>query len=196
MTAAIFEEYFTDFDKKMAKDGRNLLVLDNATCHKHQTVLKNVKLLFLPSNMTSKLQPLDHGIIKWFKLEYRRYVLQLIIARMDDSVNASKLAKKITVANAVEWSKSVWRDLDSGLVVKCFASCGMTNSAIEKQIFSFNETKTVDEIVAGIEYDQKALECEVNLECFDDLSDNWEECLIVNVIAQCKCCSLSLKICH
>ncbi|GBN95759.1 Tigger transposable element-derived protein 6 [Araneus ventricosus] len=74
--AAIFEEWFTNFDKKMAKEGRNvLLILDNATCHKHQTVYKNVKLLFLPPNMTSKLQPLDHGIIRWFKLEYRQYVL-------------------------------------------------------------------------------------------------------------------------
>ncbi|GBM76719.1 hypothetical protein AVEN_10936-1 [Araneus ventricosus] len=65
----------------------------------------------------------------------------------------------------------------------------MMNSVIEKQIFSFNETKTVDEIVelskiAGIEYDQKALECEDNLECFDDLSDNREERPIENVVAQ------------
>ncbi|GBN68276.1 hypothetical protein AVEN_262341-1 [Araneus ventricosus] len=99
------------------------------------------------------------------------------------------------------WSKSVWRYLDSGLVVKCFASCGMTNSTIEKQISSFNETKTVDEIVelskvAGIEHDQKALECEDNLECFDDLRDNSEERLIENVVAQGKCYSLSLKIYH
>ncbi|GBL98654.1 hypothetical protein AVEN_19706-1 [Araneus ventricosus] len=97
--------------------------------------------------MTSKLQPLDHDIIKWFKLEYRRCVLQLIIAGIDDRTNASEVATKITVAYAEEWSKSVWRGLDSGLVVKCFSSCGMTNSAIEKQMSLFNETKTVDEIV-------------------------------------------------
>ncbi|GBN23660.1 hypothetical protein AVEN_61438-1 [Araneus ventricosus] len=65
----------------------------------------------------------------------------------------------------------------------------MTYSAIGKNIFSFNETKTFDEIVelskvAGIEYDQKALEYQDNLECFDDLRDNWEECLIENVVAQ------------
>ncbi|GBN46104.1 hypothetical protein AVEN_81968-1 [Araneus ventricosus] len=127
--------------------------------------------------MTSKLQPLDHGIFKWFKLEYRRYFLQSIFARMYDNANASELGKKITVGDAVKWSKYAWRDLDSGLVVKCFAICGMKNSAIEKQILSFNETKTVDENVelskiAGIEYDQKALECEDNLECFDDFSDS------------------------
>ncbi|GBL89361.1 hypothetical protein AVEN_225879-1 [Araneus ventricosus] len=36
MTTAIFEEWLMDFDQKMAKEGRNaLLVLDSATCHKH-----------------------------------------------------------------------------------------------------------------------------------------------------------------
>ncbi|GBO17885.1 hypothetical protein AVEN_69546-1 [Araneus ventricosus] len=87
----------------------------------------------------------------------RRCFSQSVIARMDNSAEASELAKEITVADAVEWSKSAWRYLDSGLVVKCFASC-------------------------GTEYDQKALECEDNLECFDDLSDNWEERLIKNVV--------------
>ncbi|GBN49369.1 hypothetical protein AVEN_247725-1 [Araneus ventricosus] len=39
MTAATFEEWLTDFDQKMAKEGRNiLLTLENTTCHKHQTV--------------------------------------------------------------------------------------------------------------------------------------------------------------
>ncbi|GBM06946.1 hypothetical protein AVEN_239654-1 [Araneus ventricosus] len=107
----------------------------------------------------------------------------------------------MTVADVVEWSRSAWRDLDSGLVVKCFAICGMKNSAIEKQISSFNETKTIYEIVelskiAGIEYDQKALECEDNLECFDELRDNWGELMIENVAAQSKCYSLSLKNYH
>ncbi|GBN44493.1 hypothetical protein AVEN_274694-1 [Araneus ventricosus] len=104
---------------------------------------------------------------------------------MDDSANASELAEKITVANAVEW-----RDLN--LMVKCFASCGMTNSTIEKQIFLFKETKTVDEIVelskiTEIKYDQKTLEYEDNLVCFGDLNDNCEEHPIENVIAQGKC---------
>lgn len=36
MTAEVFEEWLMDFDRKMVKEKRNvLLVLDNATCHKH-----------------------------------------------------------------------------------------------------------------------------------------------------------------
>ncbi|GBN49541.1 hypothetical protein AVEN_269782-1 [Araneus ventricosus] len=51
------------------------------------------------------------------------------------------------------------------------------------------KAKTADEIVelstiAGIKFIQKVLGCEDNLECFDDLSDNWEERLIENVVAQ------------
>ncbi|GBL85208.1 Tigger transposable element-derived protein 6 [Araneus ventricosus] len=65
MTSSIFEEWLVNFNKKMRNQARKvLLVLDNATCHAHGAQLRNVKLLFLPPNTTSKLQPLDHGVIK------------------------------------------------------------------------------------------------------------------------------------
>ncbi|GBN77925.1 hypothetical protein AVEN_243247-1 [Araneus ventricosus] len=68
MTSSIFGEWLVNFDKKMRNQARKvLLVLDNATCHAHGAQLRNVKLLILPPNTTSKLQPLDHGVIKCFK---------------------------------------------------------------------------------------------------------------------------------
>lgn len=59
----------------------------------------------------------------------------------------------------------------------------MTNYAIEMKIFPFHESKHIIEIMelskhAGIEYDLKALDCKNNLECFDELIDNWKECPI------------------
>ncbi|GBM43762.1 hypothetical protein AVEN_247858-1 [Araneus ventricosus] len=86
-----------------------LLVLDNATCHAHGAQLKNVKLLFLPPNTTSKLQPLDHGVIKCFKMEYRQCALRHVIARMDGCESASELSKKISVGDALDWIKTSWK---------------------------------------------------------------------------------------
>ena len=45
-----------------------ILFWDNATCHPEtaQAGLKNIKLVFLPKNTTSRLQPLDAGIINNF----------------------------------------------------------------------------------------------------------------------------------
>ncbi|GBM09690.1 hypothetical protein AVEN_186399-1 [Araneus ventricosus] len=103
MTSSIFEEWLVNFDKKMRNQARKfLLVLDNATCHVHGAQLKNVKLLFLPPNTTSKLQPLDHGVIKCFKMEYRQCALRHVIARMDGCESASELSKKISVGDALD----------------------------------------------------------------------------------------------
>ena len=51
-----------------------LLMMDNAGCHPHDLEGKfsNVKVVF-PANTTSKLQPLDLGIIKNFKSYYRKF---------------------------------------------------------------------------------------------------------------------------
>lgn len=187
MTTPIFEQWLINFDDKMRKQERNvLLVLDNAACHPHKANLSNVKLLFLPPNTMVKLQPLDHGVIKWFKNEYRSYVLQAIIARIDESTTASELAKKITVSDAVEWIKYAWTDVSSELIRRCFYSCGMTNSELEQQIQPFDETSINNVIrelsrLAGIEYDQTSLEYENNIECCNGLGDNWETRLLENI---------------
>ncbi|XP_008181899.1 tigger transposable element-derived protein 6-like [Acyrthosiphon pisum] len=49
-----------------------ILFLDNASSHTDTLILKNIKLIFLPPNTTSICQPLDHGIIKNFKVHYRQ----------------------------------------------------------------------------------------------------------------------------
>ncbi|KAF9751285.1 Tigger transposable element-derived protein 4 [Nosema granulosis] len=45
--------------------------LNNAPVHTKNLLLTNVELSFFPANTTTKIQPLDQGIIKSFKDEYR-----------------------------------------------------------------------------------------------------------------------------
>lgn len=54
-----------------------LLFIDNCAAHTDLPALANVKVMFLPANITSKLQPLDQGIIHTFKRFYRREVLRV-----------------------------------------------------------------------------------------------------------------------
>ncbi|KFD51299.1 hypothetical protein M513_07899 [Trichuris suis] len=44
--------------------------LDNCPVHPQVNHLTNVELKFLPPNITSKIQTLDQGIIKTFKMYY------------------------------------------------------------------------------------------------------------------------------
>lgn len=59
-TRATFGDWLRHFDAKMY--GRKvLLLIDNASSHYVSYQSRNVKVMFLPPNMTSKIQPLDAG---------------------------------------------------------------------------------------------------------------------------------------
>jgi hypothetical protein len=72
MSKEIFGYYFKKFNNEMRKANRKVLVLlDNASVHDTSLNLSNVKFLYLPPNTTSHLQPLDAGIIAFFKKQYK-----------------------------------------------------------------------------------------------------------------------------
>jgi hypothetical protein len=74
MTSETFNEIMLKLDKRMRKQNRSILVLlDNCASHPFLN-LNNIKLLFLPPNTTSRLQPLDAGIIRSFKQRYRNRI--------------------------------------------------------------------------------------------------------------------------
>ena len=73
MTSDLFTEWLENFERTMrSKKRKVLLLLDNATSHKVPEDLQNVPVHFLPPNMTSHLQPNDAGVIRNFKLYYRK----------------------------------------------------------------------------------------------------------------------------
>ena len=50
---------------------------------------------FLPKNTTSRLQPLDAGIIQNFKVKYRKLLLKFVISRVNDKKTASEIVKEV-----------------------------------------------------------------------------------------------------
>ena len=74
MTGEILDTYLTTFNSKLRAEKRSILLfMDNAGCHPEHLRDKysNIKIVFLPANTTSKLQPLDLGVIANFKTHYR-----------------------------------------------------------------------------------------------------------------------------
>lgn len=55
------------------------MFFENATYHPHLDLL-NVRLEWLPANTKSHTQPLDQGIIYSIKVNYRKKVLQSLLA--------------------------------------------------------------------------------------------------------------------
>lgn len=65
--------------------------------------------------------------------------------------------------------------------MRCFKACRLSNEWIENVIYlaSIDPVEESTELskVAGLEYDQNVFEYEKTLECYNDLCENWEECI-------------------
>jgi hypothetical protein len=75
--------------------------------------LKNVTLRFLPPNTTSKFQPLDLGIIRAFKVRYRKHMLKHPIAKIDMCDDKISLTKEINVLDPIHWMNQSWTETES-----------------------------------------------------------------------------------
>lgn len=128
----------------MQNKGRKIvLICDNASCHtltpekRHKSIYKKIKttkrhgldvqelsnilIVFLPANTTSKVQPLDAGIIAAYKLRYRARQLRWKLAVLTDPNNKKDPAKlKANIRQGIEWTSLIWRQLPVELIQHCW----------------------------------------------------------------------------
>ncbi|XP_065837904.1 tigger transposable element-derived protein 6-like [Oscarella lobularis] len=135
MNRTIWTEWLTQWNAQLAAKGEKiLLLLDNAS--PHDPVLKerltNITLIYLPKNSTSRLQPLDAGIIKNFKVKYRQLLLKHVLALIDSTdSSASSISKQVDVLTATRWAKNAWSLVKDSTIVNCFKHCGVPPSDVE-----------------------------------------------------------------
>ena len=97
--------------------------MDN--CPSHPDIhLSNVNITFLPKNTTSKLQPLDAGIIQMVKTNYRKLMMREIRLAMEECDTVTDIAKKVTVLDALVNLFVAWNRIPSESIKKCFYNCG------------------------------------------------------------------------
>ncbi|KAG0434594.1 Tigger transposable element-derived protein 6 [Dictyocoela muelleri] len=83
MTSSEFNSWLFDLNIRFKNEKRKvLLVLDNCPGHKITIETSNIEILFLPKNTTSKLQPLDAGIIRSFKAKFFSYRISSIVEKI------------------------------------------------------------------------------------------------------------------
>ena len=145
MASRLFEDWVKKLDRKMRHQKHKILLfMDDASSHAHLN-LKNIKLQFFPANTTSKLQPMDQGIIQATKLEYRTLQLQKMIVAMekDKAICASQLLKEVDVLQAIYWIKQTWDDVKAETIQKCFKNCGFKEQTLEDGTFLCVELKVL-----------------------------------------------------
>ena len=119
MTGIIFRDWLSSLDKKFRINKSNiLLIIDNASYHNiNNLVLTNIKVLFLPPNTTSHLQPLDNGIIAAVKKRYKTKQILYIIKQLENNVLAPE---KISLLQAIKMFKQSWDEITDNTIMNCW----------------------------------------------------------------------------
>lgn len=121
-------DILTKLDNRMKSEGRNILIfLDNAPCHPPalKGMFSNIRVEFLPKNTTLQTQPLDAGIIKTWKVYYRRKLLRYVAAQIDDKQSASDIIKSVNLLMAMGWMVMAWEEVKLEVSVRCFKHVGL-----------------------------------------------------------------------
>ena len=82
--------------------------------------LRNVRVKFLPPNKTSRVQPLDAGIIAWVKAKYKRRLLFRVFDNID---MGKKSIYNVDILTAMRWTKEEWESCPSSVIKNCFLHC-------------------------------------------------------------------------
>ena len=116
MTSEIIAFVLTKINQKMAASkGNILLFMYNVPCHPENFVVSysNIKVVFLPKNTTSRLQPLD--------VKYQKRLLKFVISWIDNR-KASEIIQEVDVLKAISWIKAAWKEVSNQTVTNCFLS--------------------------------------------------------------------------
>lgn len=130
MTSTIFEEWFQkEFVPSVRKHLRQqrlepkaLLLLDNCPAHPPADSLVSrdgkIRVSYLPKNTTSKIQPMDQGVISTFKMIYRRELIKKIV---DSESPIQDSLKAINIKEMIHLAGQSWESVTA----KCVEGCWM-----------------------------------------------------------------------
>ncbi|XP_046542945.1 tigger transposable element-derived protein 6-like [Haliotis rubra] len=175
MTALIFKDWLVKFDRHMRTQRRQvILLIDNAPSHA-SVDLTNVKLHYLPPNTTSHIQPLDAGIIKNFKLLYKKQQMKLHL----DNASADTPVP-LDIKQALLFIRSAWRDVKQPTIINCWRHTKIlppTDSQIEPDNEPIEDVRDLQETLDKLYPDAPApvsefIEFDANLPCEEAMTED------------------------
>lgn len=128
MTNEFFSEWLLKWDKDLAKENRQILLLvDNFAGHATPEGLKSIRVEYFAPNMTSRIQPMDAGIIRAFKAHYRSKFMLRAIGLYDDNEPIDQIYK-IGQLEAMRLSEEAWASISPETIRNCYAKTCIMNS--------------------------------------------------------------------
>ncbi|KAK7586132.1 hypothetical protein V9T40_004008 [Parthenolecanium corni] len=166
MTSSVFETALSAWDAELRRQKRKILLLvDNCPSHSEVT-LEYIRLVFLPPNTTSVMQPMDQGVVKCLKGHYRKLLVLRMIADME-----LKKETVINILDAILMLHQSWTEISSSTIANCFRNSGLCGKAPTPALADFeiaDELATILPLVStsisGNEYsaiDDKIITAEI-----------------------------------
>lgn len=119
MTSTLFTEELLQWDAELQKKNRKILLLvDNCPAHP-EVPLNQIKLVFLPPNTSSKLQPMDQGVIHSLKSHYRKIMLMKMLEEVDSGKEFS-----VSILDAINFIHLAWQKVTRETIANCFKHAG------------------------------------------------------------------------
>ena len=134
MTGNIMQAVLTKLNHQMSSSGRSIvLFMDNAGCHPQDLAGKfsNIKIVFLPPNTISMLQPLDLGIIQNFKVHYRHFLLKYVLSKIDECDTVTDVIRSVNILMAIRWVAKAWALVTEETIQKSFKKAGILTSNMD-----------------------------------------------------------------
>lgn len=138
MVATMFNDWIINLDKRFLRENRKVaLIIDNCPAHPH-IELKAIKLIFLPPNTTSVLQPCDQGIIQNLKLNYRKQLLRKYLVAIEAKEDFS-----MNLLDALHTLRSAWNLVKPATIENCFRHAGFskTTNSLAREESADTETE-------------------------------------------------------
>uniref|UniRef100_UPI00358F8A17 tigger transposable element-derived protein 4-like n=1 Tax=Myxine glutinosa TaxID=7769 RepID=UPI00358F8A17 len=183
MTERLFGQWLHKLNNAMWSQSRKIVLLvDECLVHSDES-LSNVKLVFLPSDMTSQLQPCETGIIQALKRNYRKRFLHHVFINKEDGIAERETARRVTLLDTIKWMKDAWDGVDATVIVKCFQKCGFCHFTARKPLdvnsdpLDATPGATVLEMMNGMSWDDY-VNCDADLVTSSTVSRAWEDQLL------------------
>lgn len=118
-------------------------------------LLSNVLIVFLPPNTTSKVLPLDAGIIAAFKQHYRGHLLCWYLNEYERAAHDADLSKLMpSVRQAILWSVASMDKTSDQTTRNCWRKTGILPPTMAAEIVNSNERETARDASAAAELSQ------------------------------------------
>jgi hypothetical protein len=168
MNEMVFFDFIQKLNVQMIKQNRSIIMfIDNCKAHPINLTFSNVKIVFLPANTTSVLQPMDAGVIKCFKGYYRTRMASFLIKWVANNQFGDTLRQNaVQFYQAVEMAVAPWNDVSNKTVSNCFRHCGFFTAkcSLEAIDEEYDELKQIESQFKAIVKEEIEFETFVNID--------------------------------